>query len=65
MSKRNNTKRWVVEADLTKPRVAKALDWLEKEQQESMLTNVHQLVKLIEEVQTYREDIKSSINPFR
>ena len=48
MSKRNNTKRWVVEADLTKPRIASALDWLEKEQDESMLTNVHQLVKLIE-----------------
>jgi len=65
MAKRNSTKRWVVEADLTKPRVAKALDWLQKEQEETMLSNVHQLVKLIEEVRTYREDMKSSTNPFR
>lgn len=65
MSKRNNTKRWVVEADLSKPRVADALEWLEKEQQETMLTNVNQLVKLVEEVKTYRDNYKSSSNPFR
>ena len=64
MSKRINTKRWVVEADLTKNRIAKALDWLEKEQEETMLTNVNQLVKLIEEIQAKREN-KSSTNPFR
>lgn len=65
MPKRNNTKRWVVEADLSKPRIASALDWLEKEQQETMLTNVNQLVKLVEEVKTYRDNTKNSSNPFR
>lgn len=65
MSKRNNTKRWVVEADLDRPRIARALEWLENEQDETMLTNVNQLVKLIEEVRSHRENIKSSANPFR
>ena len=65
MSKRNSTKRWVVEADRTKPRIAGALEWLENEQEETMLTNVNQLVKLIEEVRAHRENIKSSANPFR
>lgn len=65
MSKRENIRRWVVEADLTKPRIANALEWLEKEQDESMLTNVNQLVKLIEEVQVSRENQKISTNPFR
>ena len=65
MSKRNNTKRWVVEADLNKPRIAGALEWLEKEQEDTMLTNVNQLVKLIEEVRTHRENQRSSVNPFR
>jgi hypothetical protein len=51
MSKRINIKRWVVEADLSKPRIANALQWLEREQEESMLTNINQLVRLIEEVQ--------------
>ena len=65
MSKRDNTKRWVVEADLSKPRIARALEWLEKEQEETMLTNVNQLVKLVEEVRIIRENNKSSFNPFR
>jgi hypothetical protein len=65
MSKRDNTKRWVVEADLSKPRVASALEWLEKEQEETLLTNVNQLVKLVEEVKTYRENHRTSTNPFR
>ena len=65
MSKRDNTRRWVVEADLSKPRIAKALDWLEKEQEETMLTNVNQLVKLVEEVRGFRENNKGSFNPFR
>jgi len=65
MAKRLNIKRWVVEADLSKPRIANALQWLEREQEESMLTNINQLVKLIEEVQIAREDSKSSSNPFR
>jgi hypothetical protein len=65
MSKRNNTKRWVVEADLSKPRIAGALEWLEKEQEETMLTNVNQLVKLIEEVRSHRESERISANPFR
>ena len=65
MSKRDNTKRWVVEADLSRPRIADALSWLEKEQEESMLTNVNQLVKLIEEVRAHRDNNRSSTNPFR
>jgi hypothetical protein len=65
MSKRLNIKRWVVEADLSKPRIANALQWLEREQEESMLTNINQLVKLIEEVQVSRENRISSTNPFR
>jgi|GEM_PF-4343340 len=65
MSKRNNTKRWVVEADLSKPRIAGALEWLEKEQEETMLTNVNQLVKLVEEIRARRENERSSVNPFR
>ena len=65
MSKRDNTKRWVVEADLSKPRIARTLEWLEKEQEETMLTNVNQLVKLVEEVRIIRENNKSSFNPFR
>jgi hypothetical protein len=65
MAKRFNTRRWVVEADLTRPRIAKALEWLEKEQEETMLTNVNQLVKLVEEVRAHRESDKSSVNPFR
>ena len=65
MARRLNIRRWVVEADLTKPRIANALQWLEREQEESMLTNINQLVKLIEEVQDAREDRKSSSNPFR
>ena len=65
MSKRDNTKRWVVEADLSKPRIARALEWLEKEQEETMLTNVNLLVKLVEEVRIIRENNKSSFNPFR
>jgi hypothetical protein len=65
MSKRNNTKRWVVEADLSRPRIADALNWLEREQEDTMLTNVNQLVKLIEEIRTHRESSRSSGNPFR
>ena len=65
MARRLNIRRWVVEADLTKPRIANALQWLEREQEEAMLTNINQLVKLIEEVQDAREDRKSSSNPFR
>jgi len=65
MTKRLKIKRWVVEADLSKPRIANALQWLEREQEESMLTNINQLVKLIEEVQVAREDHRSSSNPFR
>ncbi|UCC79203.1 MAG: hypothetical protein JSW64_13145 [Candidatus Zixiibacteriota bacterium] len=65
MPKRENIRRWVVEADLTKPRIANALQWLEREQDESMLTNVNQLVKLIEEVQVSRENRRGSTNPFR
>lgn len=55
----------MVEADLSKPRIAGALEWLENEQDETMLTNVNQLVKLVEEVRSHRENIKSSANPFR
>lgn len=65
MSRRINIKRWVVEADLSRPRIANALQWLEREQAESMLTNINQLVKLIEEVQESRERKSSSANPFR
>ena len=65
MSNRDNTKRWVVEADLSKTRIADALNWLEKEQEETMLTNVNQLVKLIEEIRAHRDKGRSSTNPFR